>query len=276
MRILKEPLLHFLLVGIAIFVWFARVEPENPSAAPHELIIVDEGDVDLLITRFQTSWNRPPNQTELQALVDALIREEVLVREARKLGLNRGDQVIRARLAQKMDFLTDAIASSVVPEDDVLTAYLQDNPQQFLSAPQFAFEQVFLGDAPNSDEVQNALSALNSGIDRSKVGTPSLLPATMPLSAGRTVDATFGRGFSGVIAPMHPGIWTGPVPSGYGQHLVRITETRPAQLPPLEGIRENVVQQWRRKVSVELSQAQYEKLAGQYQITMPDLGAMAQ
>ena len=81
----------------------------------------------------------------------------------------------------------------------------------------------------------------------------------MPLSAGRTVDATFGRGFSGVIAPMHPGIWTGPV-----------------QLPPLEGIRENVVQQWRRKVSVELSQAQYEKLAGQYQITMPDLGAMAQ
>ncbi|MCL6285791.1 peptidylprolyl isomerase [Ruegeria sp. 2012CJ41-6] len=276
MRIVKEPLLHFLLVGIAIFVWFARVEPENSTVAPDEVIIVDEGDVGLLRTRFQTSWNRPPNQTELQALIDALVREEVLVREARKLGLNRGDQVIRARLAQKMDFLTDAIASSVVPEDDVLAAYLQDNPQQFMSAPQFAFEQVFLGDAPNSDDVQNALSALNSGIDRSMVGTPSLLPATMSLSAGRTVDAAFGRGFSGAIAPLQPGIWSGPIPSGYGQHLVRITETQPSQLPPLDAIRESVAQQWRRKVGVELAQVQYEKLAGQYQITMPDLGAMAQ
>ena len=125
MRVLKEPLLHFFLIGAAIFVWFHIVAPESETVEDLEKITLDEDDVALLSARFEAQWKRTPSDAELKALVDASIREEVLVREARQLGLDRGDPLIRTRLSQKMDYLTEAIATSIVPNDEDLEAFLQ-------------------------------------------------------------------------------------------------------------------------------------------------------
>ncbi|CAD0183464.1 hypothetical protein RUESEDTHA_00333 [Ruegeria sp. THAF57] len=270
MRVLKDPLFHFLLIGCGIFGWFFLVAPEGEVVPPAETIIVDQDDVDLLVARFTDSWKRPPTDTERQALIEALIREEILVREARKLGLDRGDQVIRARLAQKMDFLTDAIASSVEPETDVLQAYLEQNAERFTTPRLIAFDQVFLGEAPTPADIESALAKLRAGEDWTDVGARTLLPLSLPLAAARSVDAAFGYGFSGAVNQLKLGEWEGPIQSGYGLHLVRVTDTQPAKLPKLEDIHDAVLLEWRRDTGEELAQAQFEDLAATYQIVTPE------
>lgn len=271
MRILKEPLFHFILIGIAIFFWFAWVSPRQDIVEETDTITIDGNDVALLTTRFETSWNRPPTQDELRALIEATVREEVLVREARKLGLDQGDQVIRARLAQKMDFLTDAIAASVEPEDDVLQTYLEENPERFTTRPQIAFDQVYLGQTVEPEVIKNAIASVNGLDDWDSFGQTTLLPKSMPLSTARVVDSNFGIGFSSSLGTLEPGIWSGPVQSAFGIHLVRITDKRAPERPKLDEVRDSVLLEWRRETGADLAQAQYENLASSYRIETPEI-----
>ena len=272
MRILKEPLLHFILIGAAIFCWFAWISPQNETVEDIDTITIDENDISVLRTRFEASWNRPPTEEEVQALIDASIREEVLVREARKLGLDQDDQVIRARLAQKMDFLTDAIAASVEPEPEVLQAFLEGNPERFATSAQLAFEQVFLGETAEHDAVASAINEADTGDTWRSMGTATLLPRSMPLTVTRVIDANFGNGFSSELAMQETGIWFGPVQSAYGTHIVRVTEKTAAELPPLKDIKDAVLLEWRRETGAELAKAQYESFASHYRVVTPNAG----
>ncbi|WP_281996143.1 peptidylprolyl isomerase [Ruegeria faecimaris] len=271
MRILKEPLFHFFLIGAAIFIWFQIVAPENETVEDFVTITIDENDIALLSDQFEARWKRRPSGAELQALTDATIREEVLVREARKLGLDRGDSVIRSRLSQKMDFLTEAIATSVVPEDEDLEAFLQNNSERYAAPSKLAFIQVFIGEEPNKAEIEGVLAALRAGDEVSDVGASTLLPASMPLTATRVIDSVFGSGFSKGLTTLDKGQWAGPIQSGYGVHLVQVQDIEPSQIPPLSEIHDAVLRDWRRVMSEDLAQAQYEILAANYEIIVPAL-----
>ncbi len=276
MRLLKEPLFHFFLIGAAIFIWFQIISPESEAAVDSERIEITEQDVTLLSEQFEARWKRPPNTAELQALVDASIREEVLVREAKKLGLDRGDTVIRSRLSQKMGFLTEAIAASVVPEEEVLEAFRQQNLDQYATPNKVAFAQVFLGENPADGEVERALDALRAQQEPADLSRSTLLPASMPLSATRVVDSVYGNGFSDGLTPLAKGEWAGPVLSGYGVHLVKVLEIEPSQNPPLEEIHEVVLRDWLRATSEDLAQAQYETLAQGYEIIVPNVAELSE
>ncbi|WP_282022525.1 peptidylprolyl isomerase [Ruegeria faecimaris] len=271
MRILKEPLFHFFLIGAAIFIWFQIVAPENETVEDFVTITIDENDIALLSDQFEARWKRRPSGAELQALTDATIREEVLVREARKLGLDRGDSVIRSRLSQKMDFLTEAIATSVVPEDEDLEAFLQNNSERYATPSKLAFIQVFIGEEPNKAEIEGVLAALRAGDEVSDLGASTLLPAFMPLTATRVIDSVFGSGFSKGLTTLDKGQWAGPIQSGYGVHLVQVQDIEPSQIPPLSEIHDAVLRDWRRVMSEDLAQAQYEILAANYEIIVPAL-----
>ncbi|WP_271952694.1 peptidylprolyl isomerase [Ruegeria faecimaris] len=271
MRILKEPLFHFFLIGAAIFIWFQIVAPENETVEDFVTITIDENDIALLSDQFEARWKRRPSGAELQALTDATIREEVLVREARKLGLDRGDSVIRSRLSQKMDFLTEAIATSVVPEDEDLEAFLQNNSERYATPSKLAFIQVFIGEEPNKAEIEGVLAALRAGDEVSDLGASTLLPASMPLTATRVIDSVFGSGFSKGLTTLDKGQWAGPIQSGYGVHLVQVQDIEPSQIPPLSEIHDAVLRDWRRVMSEDLAQAQYEILAANYEIIVPAL-----
>ncbi len=275
MRLLKEPLFHFFLIGAAIFVWFHLVAPEAEGVEDIDTIAIDENDVALLSAQFEARWKRRPREAELQALVDASIREEVLVREARKLGLDRGDTVIRSRLSQKMDFLSEAIATSVVPDDEELEAFLQENSERYATSAKVAFTQVFLGEKPGDAEIEQALTALRAEREPDGLGGSTLLPASMPMTATRVIDSVFGNGFSEGLTTLDVGEWTGPIRSGYGVHLVKVVAIEPSQLPSLAEIHGVVQRDWRRAASEDLAQAQYEALARNYEIVAPDLAGPA-
>lgn len=273
MKILREPFLHFCLLGCAVFLWFSVTGTTSPDPEEDFRIVIDDGDRLRIEEQFTAVWQRPPSPAELQTLLDALLREEILVREARLLGLDQGDSVIRNRLVQKMGFLTTSVAQSIVPEDDVLETHLRENPDRFMRPLRIAGQQVFLGEAPAEEEIAAARSALFSGTDPATVGQSSLLPVEIRLSDRAMVDRSYGTGFFDGLDALPLGEWGGPVRSGYGYHLVRISEKESARLPPLDEIREAVLFDWRRKMTEELSGSQYQALRERYEVTMPEIAA---
>ena len=271
-RVAKEPLFQFLVIGAALFIVFEAVD-DSPAPVDPDSISIGEAEVNALSDTFQRTWRRPPNETELAALVEDRIREEVFVREAVGLGLDQNDAVIRRRLRQKMEFLTSSLVEAMEPADATIREYFEAHREDFKRPGRVAFRQVFLGENPGDAEIGQAIEALRSGSDPATVGVRSLIPPDLPQSPEPAVDGTFGRGFFQKLAELPDRQWAGPVTSGYGAHLVFITGREPATVPPLDEIRENVVRAWREEMQKDLLEEQYQKLRTRYDVSVPATGA---
>ncbi|WP_165971694.1 peptidyl-prolyl cis-trans isomerase [Meridianimarinicoccus aquatilis] len=266
--VLREPLVHFFMLGAAVFALFALFDDTPPPVAA-EVITVTEDDARRLAGAFEATWRRSPNPTELNHLIDSFVREEVYVREALALGLDRGDAVIRSRLQMKMEFLTESGAGAITPDDATLEAHLAAFPERFAQAPLVGFEQVMIDDTIGTEALMEIRALMDAG------GIPdgvrlNLLPPTLPAGPPRVVDGTFGTGFFEALATLPTGKWAGPVTSSFGRHLVRVTERRDTRLPPLSEIRERVESDWRAVMSVQLREERYKALVARYLIVRPD------
>lgn len=271
MRILKEPLLHFFLLGVAIFAWFFVLNPQEERPADPANIVISNQEVERVLLQFQAVWKRPPNSTEFDALIEGMVREEVLVREAEALGLNQNDGMIRKRLVQKMDFLTVSLAQTATPDEEVLRTYMQDNAEKYQSPARIAFEQVYLGEQSNTQNSTEILAQLTAGATPRNLGQRSLLPTTIPLSGATKVNGSFGNGFFEAVSEIDITGWAGPVRSAFGYHLVKITEQTESSQQDFEKIEDILLSDWRREMSQTLSEAQLKSLKDQYTIELPDL-----
>lgn len=273
MRIIKEPLFHFLLLGLGIFLWFNHLNPQSSEIPESSEIIVTDQQVDRMLQQFQSVWNRPPSQTEFKGLIDAMLREEVLVREAQSLGLEQNDSIVRKRLVQKMEFLTVSAAQSATPGENDLMDFYKDNPDLYQRQAAISFEQVFLGSTIGESEVSAAITNLNTGANPASIGQASLLPPEMPLSSRQSVDGTFGPGVFEAVSQLEPGVWGGPIQSAYGTHALKVVTMQPVATRPFEEVRDKVTADWRQDMSATLVEAQYNAVKSRYQIQMPDLTA---
>ena len=266
--ILRQPLLHFCVLGAAIFALNAFFE-DAPPAPSKPSIVVSPQDATWLVGQFQATWRRPPTEDELNSLMDEFVREEIYVREALALGLDQGDTIVRRRLRQKMEFLTEAGAEAATPSEESLLAHLEANASTFARAPKIAFEQLLV---PNdsSDAIDATLAALADGADPETLASPSLLPGQVPLSPPQAVDGIFGAGFFSSVAELDEGVWSGPVRSGFGTHVVRLIRVEEATLPPLDEIRDRVELDWRATMARDLRTRRFEELKAQYVIERPD------
>jgi hypothetical protein len=237
-RWLREPLVHFFLLGAVLFALYAIVNPD--AAGDPAEIVVDERIIDGLATRFERTWRRQPTAQELDALIDNWVREEVLYREGLALGFDRDDPVVRRRIAQKLEFVADAGAEA--PDDAALEAWLADHAQDYLVPARFHFEQRYFGSERHGDgldrAVSEALAKLQAGVDVAGDGT--LLPARVDGDPAGRIDAVFGLGFAAQLEALPQRIWAGPVESAFGAHLVRVTEHFPVRQPELAEVREAV------------------------------------
>jgi hypothetical protein len=269
--LIREPLVHFLVLGAVIFGLFAAFGSGPAQRSDMTLLEVTEDEAAGLARQFEATWRRPPTAAELEAMIDNYIRDEVLVREALALGLDQGDAVVRQRLVQKMQFLTESGAEAAAPDEAALQAHLDANAAIFARPARLAFDQVPFGDTAAA---RAALPALQGGADPAEFGVPSLLPARIPASPRQIVDGTFGNGFFDALAALPPGRWAGPVASGYGPHLVRVTEFAPRAVPPLDAIRDAVEADWRAEIRAQLREERLERLMSLYQVTRPDPAAV--
>ncbi len=270
--ILREPLLQFFALGALISVLFA-VFDDSPAPVSTDTIIVSQDDVQRLAEGFTATWRRPPTQSELDHLIDAFVREEVYVREALAIGLDRDDPVIRRRLQMKMEILTESGAAAIAPDDVTLKAHLAANTERFMQPPRVAFEQVMLDDGVGRETVKTIQARLEAGGEPDGV-RPSLLPTVLPASPPQVIDGVFGSGFFDAVSALPVGAWAGPVTSSLGVHLVRVTEGHKARLPLLSEIRDRVESDWRAGQIALLREERFETLASRYKIVRPDPEAL--
>ncbi len=258
---LREPLLHFLLIGAALFALYHYLNPGN-AGAPRE-IVVSESQVEALAENFAKTWMRPPTAQELKGLIDDYVAEEVYYREAIAMGLDRDDIVIRRRLRQKMEFISEDVTAAAQPTDAVLQAYLEQHAEKFLQPPRLTFQQVFFstdrrGDAAVRD-AEKLLAQLDAGrgpANPIEAGDPTLLPPSMESASPQEIANSFGSEFADAVERAPVGQWSGPVRSGFGVHLVRVDRRDPGTMPTLTEIRPLVQREWesdqRRAVTAEL------------------------
>jgi hypothetical protein len=241
-RIVREPLLHFLLLGLALFAWFGRVAPDDDGA---RRIVVTQAQVDLLATQFAATWNRPATPEELNGLVDSFIRDEILYREGKALGLDRDDAVVKRRVRQKLDVIFEESLAQNPPTDADLEAYLRAHPDAFRRPPMATFQQLYFGaEAGSEARALAARKALGGGADPAGLGQGTLLPGRMDDTPLDLVARDFGEQFAQQLSQLPVGEWAGPLTSGFGVHLVRVQALQPAQMPSLPEVRETVAREW--------------------------------
>ncbi len=269
-RLAREPLVHFLLLGGLLFLVYARIDLDEAPAI--EEIVIDEDRLAMLVTRYERTWQRKPTDAELVAVIDAWVREEVLYREGLALGLDRGDPVVRQRIAQKMDFISEGVVQP--PDDEALEAWLTENAEGYRRPPQFAFEQVFVNperrgeDALPFAEAQLETLRSGSGTANQVSGDPTLLPLVIPLSGEDQILRTFGNEFAGQLGDLPVGEWAGPVSSAFGLHLVRVTQAEPSRIPPLAEIREPVMRDWLSAETEAVQESLYRAMRDRYSVRL--------
>jgi len=265
-KILRSPLLHFFALGALIFAGFAVIDDAPPPARSDAITLTPEA-AGRLVEQFTATWNRPPTEQELEGLMRNWALEEANVREALALGLDRGDSVIRQRLNLKMQFVAESGAASLTPNDAELQVFLEENAERFTQPARVAFEQVVL---PQDADATDLIKQLENGADPSTLGSVSLLPYIFPMTPSPVIERTFGNGFHVGLAELPVGRWDGPIQSGYGQHLVRVTERTDATFPPLSEIGDQVESEWRASEMRDMRESFAEALLDRYSVTLPD------
>ena len=263
-------MLHFLLLGAAIFAVYSQVSKH--SAPPGEIVIT-QGKLENLVTGFTRTWQRPPSEEELKGLIRDYVREEVAYREALAMGLDRDDTIVRRRLRQKLEFLNDDLAAHVEPTDVDLQTFLQSHPDKFKTETTFTFRHVYLNPQAHgltlSRDTARILTQLRQAGEAANVnsfGDPFIMEHQFERIRLTEVKKMFGEQFASQLLAVRMGQWQGPVQSGYGSHLVFVSERTDGHLPMLAEIRSEVRLEWANAKRLESEDKLYQALVQRYTV----------
>jgi peptidyl-prolyl cis-trans isomerase C len=244
-KLTREPLIHFLLLGALIFAVSTWRNGQRPAETETAQIKVTAGTIAWLSEGFSKQWHRAPDADELRGLVNDHVREEVLYREALALGLEGNDTIVRRRLAQKMEFLGQDIATAVKPDEAALRKFFEENAARYAKSARISFRHVYFSKEKRGDRLENdareALAALVNGAGEESVGDPFLRELEFANAAETDIASALGREFAAQVTTLAAGGWRGPVASSYGAHLVRVSERTEPQAVEFEAVREAVV-----------------------------------
>jgi PPIC-type PPIASE domain len=278
-RALREPLIHFLLLGGLLFAAYSVFGGSRESAP--QTVVVTQDQIASLATGFARTWQRPPTELELTGLIRDHVRAEVYAREAKALGLDRDDVVISRRLQQKLEFVTEDVARQAEPTDADLQAYLQSHLEKFRGEARITFSQVYLNPARHRDGLARAITAVRAQLIRAGNTAESFTLADTTLLEARfegvevsDVARQFGEPFSTKLSTLQLGRWEGPIESGYGLHFVFVQERQQGRMPALQHVRAAVARQWADARRQQANDAFYRGLLERYSVTI-DLPQMA-
>jgi hypothetical protein len=273
MRMLREPLVHFLVLGAALFVLFGTINRQGDRVPGN--IVVGQAQINHLATGFARTWRRPPTAKELEGLVRDYVREEVYYREAVALGLDRDDAVIRKRLHQKLEFVSEDVASLAEPTDADLRAFLLAHANKFRTDKRFTFSHVYLDPQRHQASISRDAADLlakvkkaGTNVDLSAVGDSFLLADHFEEVARSEVATLFGDKFAVALDELALGEWQGPVESGYGVHLVHLSARTAFPEPALDDIRDNVRREWANAQRKQANEAFFQKLLNRYTVVV--------
>jgi hypothetical protein len=268
-KLLGEPMLHFLLIGLALFGAYRWVSPRDSGGGR---IVITQGILDDLVTQHVAARGRQPSTSELHHLIESYVRDEILYREGMRLGLERDDIVVKRRVRQKIEMIAEEDAATRAPTDADLSAYLVANPARFARPAVFTFEQVFIGESRSGPAVVHVVAvtrdALRRGVASEELGKPTLLPHRMTRTPADLVARDFGPVFAAALEQAPVGEWVGPIDSSFGAHYVRVSDRTPAAAPQLAAVRDQVVREWENERRQRARNDAYTKMRGAYQVSI--------
>ena len=212
--LLREPLLHFVLLGAALFAFYSyRNSDEGVS---QQAIVVSAGKIEHLAGLFARTWQRPPTRSELEGLINDYVREEAAYREGTAIGLDRNDTIIRRRIRQKLDFVAGDLATQLEPTEEDLQEYLDEYPEKFRLPSQFSFRQIYFDPNRHDDQLSEVVSDLmvalrdDPTIDPQEQGDRTLLEFRYSEASERDIANLFGEEFVVELGQFEKQKWQGP------------------------------------------------------------------
>jgi hypothetical protein len=268
-KILREPLLHFLVIGAVLFGAYAWRNRTLPGEVRAGQVRVSEADVKWLKETWAKQWQREPDSGELRGLVTEYLKEELLAREAREMGLDQDDIYVRRRLAQKVEFLVQDTSRLAQPTEEDLRKFHAAHPERFSEGAHISFTHVYFNGDHRAD-VAAALVRLKAGESPMALGERLLVDPEFQDTEEQNVASHFGADFSRAVFEMPQGEWLGPVTSGYGLHLVRVSARKPGQVREFSAVREQVLQRWRDARQREDNEKYFASLLKKYDVVLDE------
>lgn len=266
-----RPLVIFLLIGSGVF---ALDRWRDPVDTPSRTIEVTDSQLDGLRERWTAQWGRPPTADELHGLMEDAAKEEILYREALRLGLDRDDTIVRRRLAQKMTFLLEDVGAVASPTEDELEAYRAKHASQYRESIRTTFAHVFLSDERRTDSAGDARALLRelgtvANDHWRRVGDPFMLRREYAGRTDQEIADLFGRQFAAALPTLDADRWEGPIPSAYGTHLVRVMSRTAPRDPSLDEVRHRVVEDLVADRRRAQNEAAFEAVRERYTLRFP-------
>ena len=276
MKLLRDPLFHFVLLGLGLFAIYAWTG-DLFSTEDGRRIEMDGSTIERLGDRWERQRGRRPTEQELRGLVESRIREEILYREALAVGLDRDDQVVRRRMVQKMELLTQDLASLADPTDTELRAFFDERREDYRRPPRLDFSHVYFNADRHGPKTEEQALGVLAEI-RAEVPTPTRAPERgdrfmlahdYTMQSPEQVQRSFGGDFAEALFEMEPG-WQGPIFSGYGCHLVHVGNREKSRLPEFDEVRDRLVSDFDRERRERAMNALFEGLRERYQVTIDE------
>jgi peptidyl-prolyl cis-trans isomerase C len=276
-RLLREPLVHFLLLGAILFGVYAYAGRGHGDVEQPKQIRLTIDDLSQLVLVFRSQWRRDPMPDELRSLVEDKVREEVLYREAVALGLDKNDTIVKRRMAQKMQFLAEDVAAAREPAADELGTWLEANRGHFALPPRLSFRHLYFSPDRRGTRARNDAAAALAQL----AGQPedASLAATLADAfmfqeyyrdrAPEFLGKEFGPNFAIALAKLPPGSWQGPLESGFGWHLVFVDTLIPGRMPALEEVEADVKQAWLAEQKAHAWEKAYRDMRARYTVALP-------
>jgi hypothetical protein len=272
MKLLKNPLFHFITGGILLYLLYAFFS--NYLNREEKLVLITSSEIIWMEDSWQKRWNRPPTPDERIGLIDQLVKEKVLYKTAVEIGLDKDDMVIRRRMVQKIEFLGADLIQPPLPSESDLIGYFDKRREEYALPETVTMTHIYFDPDKREDktleDANEALQKLGSieslDGDLSGYGDPFMLQSYYPNKSETEIRKLFGSGFAESIFQLEPGKWHGPVLSGYGTHLVFVHEHVVNELPAFEMVREKVKEDWIADIKKELEDSYIEGLLDRYEI----------
>jgi peptidyl-prolyl cis-trans isomerase C len=276
-RWLREPLLHVLLIGLALFAVYGALNPGAGQRQDANRIVITEDDLAQIQVAWMAQWRRPPTPEEMRGLVDGKIREEILSREAMALGLDKDDTIVKRRMAQKMDFLMEDVSALREPPDDELRLWFERNAQRFALPGLVSFRHLYFSSDLRGERTRDAAVDALQKLAGKPDDPPNLEGLADPFMfqefyADRSVDQVagiFGTKFAQALFELEEGKWQGPIESGLGWHLVWIDSMTPSRIPAFEEAEATVKSEWIDEQRATSKRKMFESMIARYQIVLP-------
>jgi peptidyl-prolyl cis-trans isomerase C len=275
-RWFHDPFVHFIAIGLVLLGLYDVVAAPRPRA-PEFRIVLTPDDMRQIEVAWTAKWQRPPTPTELQGLVNEKVREEVLYREALSMGLEQDDSIVKRRLAQKLEFLTEDITAIRDPTPAELEAWFPSHAPQFASPGRVTFRHIYFSPdkrgAHAAEDARAALAQLSHTHEAGDVSGVGDRFSGRDYYADRTPDqlaGEFGSLFPRAFDGLEPGAWRGPIESGLGWHLVWIDAVTPAHTPTFaEADRAEVKSAWIDEQRAASKRTAFDAIRAKYEVVMP-------